>query len=152
MGLCERSTRGPPRDPEERDFFFFIFKKNKNFKNICPFWIISKIPPGRPPIGRQALSVIFFLQICNEVPGKKEGLSPPNGRQGPVARWGGDRVPPPKSWPPSPLSFQPKIQEKSWSACRVVTSFWNGGRALLLGHVCLGKECDIWETRDRRAE
>ena len=27
-----------------RAFFFFIFKKNKNFKNICPFWIISKIP------------------------------------------------------------------------------------------------------------
>ena len=45
--------------------------------------------------GRQALSVIFFLQICNEVHGKKKqgGLSPPQratgacrppqGRQGP---------------------------------------------------------------------
>ena len=49
---------------------------------------------GRPPIGRQALSVIFFLQICNEVPGKKKGgmsppqratgaCRPPQGRQGP---------------------------------------------------------------------
>ena len=36
-----------------------------------------KNTPGRPPIGRQALSVIFFLQIRNEVPGKKKGLSPP---------------------------------------------------------------------------
>ena len=46
----------------------------------------------------------FFLQICNEVPGeKKGGLSPPQratgacrpplGRQGPVARWGGDSPP-----------------------------------------------------------
>ena len=35
---------------------------------------------------------IFFLQICNEVPGeKKGGLSPPNGRQGPVAHPWGDR-------------------------------------------------------------
>ena len=62
-----------------------------------------KNTPGRPPIGRQALSVIFFLQICNEVPGKKKGACrppqratgpcrPPQGRQAPVARWGGDRV------------------------------------------------------------
>ena len=45
----------------------------------------------------------FFFQICNEVTGeKKGGLSPPQratgpcrppqGRQAPVARWGGDRV------------------------------------------------------------
>ena len=37
-----------------------------------------------PPIGRQALSVIFFLQICNEVPGEK--------KRGPVAPPTGDRV------------------------------------------------------------
>ena len=41
-----------------------------------------KNTPGRPPIGRQALSVNFFLQIRNEVSGKK----------GPVARWEGDRA------------------------------------------------------------
>ena len=41
----------------------------KYFKNI----------PGRLPIGRQALSVIFFLQIYNEVPGKKEACRPPTG-------------------------------------------------------------------------
>ena len=70
-----------------------------------------KNTPGRPPIGRQALNVIFFLQICNEVPGKKRGgLSPlqratgacrppratsgrarPRARQGPVAASAGDR-------------------------------------------------------------
>ena len=42
----------------------------KYFKNI----------PRSPPIGRQGLSVIFFLQICNDVPGKKRSLSPPLGR------------------------------------------------------------------------
>ena len=76
----------------------------ENFKNI-----------PRPPYGgRQGSNVIFFLQICNEVPGEKKevGLSPPQratgpcrppqGRQGPIARWGGDRVPHPyfKLWPP----------------------------------------------------
>ena len=65
-----------------------------------------------PLIGRQAQSVIFFLQIRNEVPGEKKGACrPPNGRQapffflqeprcefeekklhfGPVALWKGDR-------------------------------------------------------------
>ena len=66
-------------------------------------------------MGRQGSNVIFFLQICNEVPGeKKRGepvappqratgpCRPPQGRQAHVARWGGDRVPPPyfKPWPP----------------------------------------------------
>ena len=79
-----------------------------------------KNTPGRPLIGRQALSVIFFLKICNEVPGKKGGpvapamgdrvLSPPLGRQGPVARWGGRQGPLPLSrrMPPFLLSFEPK--------------------------------------------
>ena len=50
-----------------------------------------KIYPGRPPIGRQAQSVIFFLQICNEVPGeKKGGLSPPQ-------RATGGATPPPRA-------------------------------------------------------
>ena len=68
----------------------------KYFKNI----------PRSPPIGRQALIVIFFLQIRNEVHGKKKALStpqratgacrPPQGDRGlsPVGG-GGDRVPPP---------------------------------------------------------
>ena len=49
-----------------------------------------KNTPRSPPIGRQALSVIFF-QIRNEVPGKKRPCRPPNGRQGPVAQPTGDR-------------------------------------------------------------
>ena len=97
----------------------------KYFKNI----------PRSPPIGRQALIVIFFLQIRNEVLGKKKGhvappptgdrglsptpgatgaCRPPQGRQEPVARWGGDRVPPPYISPGRhPLChFSLKIQEK----------------------------------------
>ena len=35
-------------------FFFFIFKKNQNFKNICPFSKILKIYPGRPTGGDRA--------------------------------------------------------------------------------------------------
>ena len=68
-----------------------------NFKNI----------PRSPYGGRQGSNVIFFLQICNEVPGEKKrgGLSPPQratgacrppqgrgGRQGPVAHQRGDRL------------------------------------------------------------
>ena len=93
-----------------------------------------KNTPGRPPIGRQDLSVIFFLQICNEVPGKKGGACRPcNGRQGPVtppratsgrarprARQGPVAPPigrpgyPPlyKVQPPFPPHFSPKIPAK----------------------------------------
>ena len=61
-----------------------------------------KTTPGRPMGGRHALSVIFFLQICNEVHGKKKARGPvapqratgacrpPQGRQGPVAHQRGD--------------------------------------------------------------
>ena len=65
----------------------------KYFKNI----------PLSPPIGRQALSVIFFLQIRNEVPGeKKGGLSPTPGATGACRPLGGRQGPLPfyKLWPP----------------------------------------------------
>ena len=71
-------------------FSFLYLKKIKISKIYVRFELFQKYP-----IGRQALSVIFFLQICNEVPGKKGACRPCNGRQGPVARWGGDRVPSP---------------------------------------------------------
>ena len=45
--------------------FSFLYLKNQNFKNICPFRKISKIYPGRPPKGRQDLFVIFFFQFAN---------------------------------------------------------------------------------------
>ena len=47
-----------------RSFFFFILKKNQNFKNICLFRKISKIYPGHPMGGRQALNVIFFFKFA----------------------------------------------------------------------------------------
>ena len=80
----------------------------KYFKNIL----------RSPPIGRQALSVIFFSSNSQRGPWQKKGACrPPNGRQGPVARWGGDRVPSPyispgRHMPPSPLSFEPKNSGK----------------------------------------
>ena len=62
----------------------------ENFKNI----------PRSPYGGRQGSNVIFFLQICNEVPGekKKRGVCrppkratgpcrPPQGRQGPLCQY-----------------------------------------------------------------
>ena len=65
-----------------------------------------KNTPGRPPIGQQAQSVIFFLPICNEVPGEKKGggrpVAPPTGDRGlsptpratgPCRPLGGDRPP-----------------------------------------------------------
>ena len=88
----------------------------ENFKNI----------PGRPPIGRQAQSVIFFLQICNEVPGEKKGACRPPPRAtngpGPRARQGGlspppsgDRGKPPyiTSNPPLPSSFESENSTKN---------------------------------------
>ena len=111
-------------------FFFFIFFKNKNFKNICPFWNISKISPGRPPIGRQAFSVIFFFKFATRSLEKKGACRPANGRQGAVAPPSGDQWaglpsgtagacrPPPSGdrgstpyiriRPPIPSSFQPE--------------------------------------------
>ena len=41
-----------------------------------------KSTPWSPSHRRQALSVIFFLQICNEVPVKKGACRPLRGRQG----------------------------------------------------------------------
>ena len=57
----------------------------ENFKNI----------PRSPYGGRQAQMYFFFFKFATKsLEKKKEG--------GPVARWGGDRLPPPyfKSWPP----------------------------------------------------
>ena len=80
----------------------------KYFKNI----------PRSPSIGRQALSVIFFLQIRNEVPSKKKGpVAHPRGDRGlsPVGGATGSPSPyisPGRHMPPSPLSFEPKNSGK----------------------------------------
>ena len=67
----------------------------ENFKNI----------PRSPYGGATELKCNFFSSNLQRSPWreKKEGACrPPQGRQGPVARWGGDRVPSPyfKPWPP----------------------------------------------------
>ena len=100
-----------------------------------------KNTPRSPPIGWQAQSVIFFLQIRNEVPGeKKGGLSPPNGRQGlsptPGATGacrplGGRQGPLPlrRRMPSFPLSFEPKNLWKKleWLPCfHIFLKWWKG--------------------------
>ena len=93
-----------------------------------------KNTPRSPPIGRQALSIIFFLQIRNEVPGKKGPVASPRATGGPVApssgdRWaqptgaaGGPVAPPPgrpgyspykSSSPPIPSSFESENSTKN---------------------------------------
>ena len=58
-----------------------------------------KNTPQSPLIGRHALSVIFFLQICNEVPGQKKCKGacrpPPTGDRGGLS-------PPPRATGSSP--------------------------------------------------
>jgi len=109
----------------------------ENFKNI----------PRSPYGGRQGSNVIFFLQICNEVPGEKKrggACRPPNGRQAPVAHprgdrgmspvGGGDRVPSPyinpgRHMPLSPLSFEPKNSGKKLEClpcCHIFLKWWKG--------------------------
>ena len=70
---------------------------------------------GRPSIGRQALSVIFFLQICNEVPGKKGACRPPRATGATPPRATGVTLLY-KDPTPLPSSFEPenstKIQKK----------------------------------------
>ena len=79
----------------------------ENFKNI----------PRSPYGGRQGSNVIFFLQICNEVPGEKKegGLSPvggatcpcrpPQGRQASGPARGAGR--PPHGRPGQPPYIRP---------------------------------------------
>ena len=88
---------------------------SENFKNI----------PRSPYGGRQGSNVIFFFQICNEVPGVKRGgpvapptgdrgLSPTPGATGACRPLGGRQGPFPLSrrMPPFPLSFEPKNSGK----------------------------------------
>ena len=64
--------------------------------------------------GRQALSVIFFLQICNEVPEKKGACRPPTGDRGACRPPSGDRglLPYIIILPPFPPHLSPKIPPK----------------------------------------
>ena len=97
----------------------------ENFKNI------PRSPYGG---GRQGSNVIFFLQICNEVPGeKKKGpVAPPTGDRplSPTPGATGSPLPyinPGRHMPPSPLSFEPKnsgkkrgvMRRKAAKLCRI---------------------------------
>ena len=76
-----------------------------------------KNTPGRPPIGRQDLSVIFFFKFATRSLEKKGRMSPlQRGRQGgPVAPPSGDRGMPPciSSNPPLPSSFESENSTKN---------------------------------------
>ena len=74
-------------------FSFFILKKIKISKIYVRFEKFQKYPPV-VLWGATGPSCNFFLQICNEVHGRKK-RGPVNGRQGPVTQPRGDRVPAP---------------------------------------------------------
>ena len=133
----------------------------ENFKNI----------PRSPSHRATGPMCNFFFQICNEVPGVKKGeggpvalptgdrpLSPTPGATGACRPLGGgDRVPSPfispgRHMPPFPLSFEPKNSGKKLeclSCCHIFLKWW---KSTTIGSRISGQECDIWETRDRRAE
>ena len=69
------------RKPPRAVFLFLYFLKIKILKIYVRFEIFQKYPLVAP-IGRQALSIIFFLQIRNEIPGKKRPCRPPTGDRG----------------------------------------------------------------------
>ena len=111
-------------------FFFFIFFKNKNFKNICLFWNISKIPPVAPHRAT-GLKCNFFFSNTQWGPWKKKALSPVGGATGacrpahgrpplgPAHGRGRGPVAPPgvppyiSSSPPLPSSFEPENSTKN---------------------------------------
>ena len=125
MGVCCRVMKF---------FHFYIFKKLK-FQKYMSVLKYFKNTPRSPPHRATGLKCNFFIQICNEVLGKKGAGRPPNGRQGgPVAppsgdRWArpmgaagglspppsGDRGMPPyiSSNPPLPSSFEPENSTKN---------------------------------------
>ena len=126
-----RSHR-PSRRRWLRFFLFYIFSKLKfqkymsvlkNFKNI----------PRSPYGGRRGSNVNFFSSNLQRSPWRKKrgGLSPPQratgpcrppqGRQTPVARWGGDRLPPPyfKPWPKNSEKKRGVRRRKAAKLCRI---------------------------------
>jgi len=68
-----------------------------------------KTTPGRRMGGRQALDVIFFLQICNGVHGRKKMKVPQRATGGPVAPPSGDRWPPPTGATGGPIAPPPRV-------------------------------------------
>ena len=89
-----------------------------------------KNTPRSPPHRATGPKCNFFSNSQRGPCQKKGTCRPPNGRQEPVARWGGRQGPSPlyKPWPPSPLSFQPKNsgkkrgvrRRKAAKLCRII--------------------------------
>ena len=64
--------------------FSFLYLKKLKFQKYMSVLENFKNIPRSPYGGRQGSNVIFFLQICNEVPGeKKGGMSHPQRATGP---------------------------------------------------------------------
>ena len=66
--------------------FSFLYLKKSKFQKYMSVLKYFKTTPGRP-MGATRPRCNFFLQICNEVPGRKKikgghVAAPPNGRQG----------------------------------------------------------------------
>ena len=90
-----------------RSILFYIKKKNQNFKNICLFWKISKIYPGRPRGATGPKCNFFFKSAMRSLAGGARVQG------GPVAP-SGDRVSPPyiSILPLFPPHLSPKISPK----------------------------------------
>src|SRR6185437_14997753 len=77
-------------------FSFLYLKKNKISKLYVRFGKFQKYTPVAL-WGATGLKCNFFSSNLQRSPWRKKrrgGCRPPQGRQAPVARWGGDRVPP----------------------------------------------------------
>ena len=69
-----------------RRFFSFLYLKKIKFSKIYVCFEIFQKYPRSPPHRATGPKCNFFLQICNEIPGKKGGRSPPQrATGGPVA-------------------------------------------------------------------
>ena len=76
-------------------FFFFIFKKKIKFqKYMSVLKYFKNIPRSPSHRATGPKCKFFFFKFATKSLEKKRGVCrPPLGRQGPVARWGGDRPP-----------------------------------------------------------
>ena len=73
-------------EAQEMVLFSFLYLKKIKISKIYVRFEIFQNYPLSPYGGRQTLSVIFFLQICNEIPDRGRA-----GGRGPIALPSGDR-------------------------------------------------------------
>ena len=89
-------------EPPTSAFFFFILKKIKISKIYVHFEKFQKYPRSPPHWATGPKCNFISLNSQRGPWQKKKACRPPQGRQGPVACWAGDRVPFAlyKPWPP----------------------------------------------------